>query len=232
MYHPPDWIRDGTSSGAVFHWDCRAEQFYVRAGCRTEPTRLRGPNCLLQSAQQFRVRSCVEVSKRYRVGCPNVNSSSRSTGELRHQRRTDPEQRATLEVHVKVRVFVVEDLHNIRVLLNDLLASRAGFEVVGTATTEAEANLWLEENSGEWDLVIADLILAQGSGISVVRRAVQSRNSGKVVVLSGYATEGIRKHLLELGVDRVFDKANTDEFVRWIETMDSPDASGPASGLR
>jgi DNA-binding NarL/FixJ family response regulator len=172
------------------------------------------------------------LSKRYRVGRPNGGLVIAFDGELRHQRRTDPEQRATLEVHVKVRVFVVEDLHNIRVLLNDLLSSRAGFEVVGAATTEAEANLWLEENSGGWDLVIADLILAQGSGISVVRRAVQSSHSGRVVVLSGYATEGIRKHLLELGVDRVFDKANTDEFVRWIETIDAPDASGPAPGPR
>jgi DNA-binding NarL/FixJ family response regulator len=135
-----------------------------------------------------------------------------------------------LEIHLKVRMFVVEDLHNIRVLLNDVLSSRAGFEVVGTATTEAEANLWLEENSGEWDLVIADLILAQGSGISVVRRAVQSRYPGRVVVLSGYATEGIRKHLLDLGVERVFDKANTDVFVRWIDTIDSPDATAPGSG--
>jgi DNA-binding NarL/FixJ family response regulator len=142
----------------------------------------------------------------------------------------DPEQRPALEIHLKVRVFVVEDLHNIRVLLNDLLSSRAGFEVVGSATTEAEANLWLEESGGEWDLVIADLILAQGSGISVVRRAVQSRHSGRVVVLSGYATEGIRKHLLDLGVDRVFDKANTDEFVRWIDTIALRDASGPAFG--
>jgi DNA-binding NarL/FixJ family response regulator len=117
---------------------------------------------------------------------------------------------------VKLRVFVVEDLHNVRVLLNDLLASRGAFEVVGFATTEAEANLWLEENRERWDLLIADLILAQGSGISVVRRAVQSTKSGKVVVLSGFATEGIRKHLLELGVARVFDKADTEEFVRWL----------------
>jgi hypothetical protein len=49
-----------------------------------------------------------------------------------------------------------------------------------------------------------------------VRRAVQSTKSGKVVVLSGYATEGIRRHLLELGVNRVFDKADTEEFVRWL----------------
>jgi DNA-binding NarL/FixJ family response regulator len=131
-------------------------------------------------------------------------------------RRPDPLAWATVEIHVKLRVFVVEDLHNVRVLLNDLLASRGAFEVVGFATTEAEANLWLEENRERWDLLIADLILAQGSGISVVRRAVQSTKSGKVVVLSGYATEGIRRHLLELGVNRVFDKADTEEFVRWL----------------
>lgn len=124
-----------------------------------------------------------------------------------------------LEIHVKLRVFVVEDLHNVRVLLNDLLASRGAFEVVGTATTEAEANLWLEENRDGWDLLIADLILAEGSGISVARRAAQSSRSGKVVVLSGFATEGIRKHLLELGVARVFDKANTEEFVRWLDDI-------------
>ena len=49
--------------------------------------------------------------------------------------------------------------------------------------------------------------------------AVQSTESGKVVVLSGFATEGIRKHLLELGVARVFDKANTEEFVRWLDDL-------------
>lgn len=129
---------------------------------------------------------------------------------------------------MKLRVFVVEDLHNVQVLLNDLLVSRGAFEIVGSATTEAEANLWLEENRDGWDLLIADLILAQGSGISVVRRAVQSTKSGKVVVLSGFATEGIRKHLLELGVVRVFDKANTEEFVRWLDATGGAGLAGRA----
>jgi DNA-binding NarL/FixJ family response regulator len=95
-------------------------------------------------------------------------------------------------------------------------------------TTEAEANLWLEENRERWDLLIADLILAEGSGISVVRRGVQLTESGKVVVLSGFATEGIRKHLLELGVARVFDKADTEEFVRWLnEPTSQPSMRSP-----
>jgi hypothetical protein len=47
-----------------------------------------------------------------------------------------------------------------------------------------------------------------------------------VVVLSGFATEGIRKHLLELGVDRVFDKANTEEFVRWLDDIGGASSAG------
>lgn len=156
-----------------------------------------------------------------------VNSGQPGSKMSRPLRAAGSAGTASLEIHVKLRVFVVEDLHNVRVLLDDLLASRGAFEVVGTATTEAEANLWLEENRDRWDLLIADLILAQGSGISVVRRAVQSSKSGKVVVLSGFATEGIRKHLLELGVARVFDKANTEEFVRWLD-----DIGGAASAER
>jgi DNA-binding NarL/FixJ family response regulator len=120
---------------------------------------------------------------------------------------------------LKLRVFVVEDLHTVQKLLHDVLDARGVFEVVGTASTEAEANLWLEENPNGWDIIVADLILAQGSGISVVRRARLLTETGKVVVFSGYATGGVRDHLLRLGVDRVFDKANTDEFFAWLDEV-------------
>ena len=120
---------------------------------------------------------------------------------------------------MKLRVFVVEDLQTVQRLLHDVLDARGVFAVVGTASTEAEANLWLEENPHGWDIIVADLILAQGSGISVVRRARLLAETGKVVVFSGYATEGVRDHLLRLGVDRVFDKANTDEFFAWLDEI-------------
>jgi DNA-binding NarL/FixJ family response regulator len=137
-----------------------------------------------------------------------------------------------LEKDVKLRVFLVEDLHNVQAFLNELLDSRGVFEVVGTATTEAEANLWLDENRNGWDIVVADLILAQGSGISVVRRARQLTESGKVAVLSGFASDGIRKHLLELGVDEVFDKANTDAFIRWLDQVGGvPERDASAASL-
>lgn len=117
----------------------------------------------------------------------------------------------------KVRVFFVEDLVPAQALLHDLLqANGESYEVVGTSTTEAEANDWLAGNLGAWDMVITDLVLAQGNGISVARRARQLHATARVVVLSGYATPGICKHLLDLGADRVFDKADMAGFVQWL----------------
>lgn len=50
---------------------------------------------------------------------------------------------------MELRVFVVEDLQRMRGLLDELFTSLGGIRVVGSAGTEAEAKLWLEENRGE-----------------------------------------------------------------------------------
>ena len=68
-----------------------------------------------------------------------------------------------------IKVFLVEDMKHLQGLISDLLESLGDFKLIGTATTEAEANWWLGENLGSWDLAIIDLVLEQGSGISVVR---------------------------------------------------------------
>jgi two-component system, OmpR family, response regulator len=116
-----------------------------------------------------------------------------------------------------VRVFLVEDLPAMRDLLVDLFSSTGKHQVVGTASTEAEANLWLSEFSDQWDLLVVDLILAQGSGLGVVPRARTRRPDGEVVVLTAFATPGIERHLRAQGVNAVFDKADTPAFVAWLE---------------
>jgi two-component system OmpR family response regulator len=116
-----------------------------------------------------------------------------------------------------LRVFLVEDLQTIRSLMNELFASIGGLRVVGTAGTEAEARLWLDDHVGDWDLAIVDLVLEQGSGFGVVRHAGEHRQRGKVVVFSSYASAGIREHCLRAGADAVFDKAQTEAFIRWID---------------
>ena len=126
-----------------------------------------------------------------------------------------------------LRVFLVEDLQRMRGLLEDLFASIGGFSVVATAATEAEANLWLSDHPGGWDVAIVDLVLEQGAGMNVIRRCKEDPAGGRVVVFSSYATPGVRQHCLELGADAVFDKGQTREFIAWFGDLTSRENSGP-----
>lgn len=105
-----------------------------------------------------------------------------------------------------VKLLLVEDLPQMQGVVLDLLGTVGDFELVHAASTEAEANLWLDENPGQWDLAVIDLILEQGTGLGVVARARERPAGSKVVVFSDYATEGIRKHCLKLGADAAFQK--------------------------
>lgn len=105
-----------------------------------------------------------------------------------------------------VKLLLVEDLPQMQGVVLDLLATVGDFELAHAVSTEAEANLWLDENRGRWDLAVIDLILEQGTGMGVVARARERPAGSKVVVFSDYATEGIRKHCLKLGADAAFQK--------------------------
>lgn len=120
---------------------------------------------------------------------------------------------------VTIAVFLVEDLRQVEGALTDYLSSLGDFRVVATARTEAEANHWLEEHPGEWDALILDLVLDQGSGMNVISRARAQPGAGKIAAFSGYASEGIRQHCLALGADAVFDKAETAALAAWLRDV-------------
>jgi two-component system, OmpR family, response regulator len=121
---------------------------------------------------------------------------------------------------MELRVFLVEDLQSSRILMKELFAVIGGLQVIGAATTEAEAKFWLDENAGAWDVAIIDLILEQGSGLGVIHQAKQSSSGrGTVVVLSSYASPGIREHCMKAGADAIFDKADPTAFVAWLRNL-------------
>jgi DNA-binding NarL/FixJ family response regulator len=124
-------------------------------------------------------------------------------------------------------VFLVEDLQRMRSLLGDLFSSMGGLRIVGSASTEAEAKLWLDDHPSGWDVAVIDLVLEQGSGMEVIRRCRTAEGGGKVVVFSSYATPGVRAHCLELGADAVFDKGDTGAFITWFRDLDAQENSGP-----
>ncbi|MBE7368099.1 response regulator transcription factor [Ramlibacter sp. HM2] len=116
-----------------------------------------------------------------------------------------------------------------RSLLIDLFSSTGRFQVMGTASTEAEANLWVEDFPDRWDVAIIDLVLAEGTGMNVIARAKRANPKGRVVVLSGFVSPAVDQHCRDMGAEEVFDKAYTDAFVRWLDGLEdlSPEGGAP-----
>ncbi len=125
-----------------------------------------------------------------------------------------------------VRVFLVEDMKHLRELMQDFLRALGDFLLVGTATTEAEALLWLDENPRGWDLLIADLVLEQGTGLGVVAKCRARPAGRKVVVLSDYVTPGIHRHCLALGADAAILKSDMPLFSAFCRQLAAP-SDGP-----
>ncbi|MES2399909.1 MAG: response regulator [Pseudomonadota bacterium] len=122
--------------------------------------------------------------------------------------------------------YIVEDSATIRENLISTLEEIAPVKVVGFAETEKEASLWLSMNNGNWQLAIVDLFLKEGSGLGVLK-GCQSRNAyQKVVVLTNYATDDIRRRCSELGSDAVFDKSNElDQLLEYCSSVTAANSS-------
>jgi two-component system, OmpR family, response regulator len=138
----------------------------------------------------------------YRADTLRNNLSRNSVGTLRVT------ERRILKDSVGLRTFIVEDNPTIRENLVAALQELAGIEAVGDADSEDSGVRWLHENAQSWDLAIVDIFLKQGSGLGVVGACQKRLDGQKIVVLSNYATQDIRRRCAQLHVDAVFDKSN------------------------
>lgn len=136
-----------------------------------------------------------------------------------------------------LKTYIVEDSPVIRENLIATLEELVPIEVVGTAEDEATAVQWLQGPDNRADLVIVDIFLKGGSGLGVLRSAqgfLKTPVDGlpcKLVVLSNYATQEIRRSCLSLGADRVFDKSNEiDALILYCGRLAEGEASSSAPG--
>lgn len=117
-------------------------------------------------------------------------------------------------------MLLVEDDRRVHDVVAKLLESIGDLKPVSTITTEAEANLWLQENPEGWDLAVIDLILEAGTGMGVLAKCRSWSRAGKAVVLSNYLSPAIEKHCLALGAVAVFHKAHDmDRFIQFCSTL-------------
>ncbi|HEY2258040.1 MAG TPA: response regulator, partial [Variovorax sp.] len=113
--------------------------------------------------------------------------------------------------------YLVEDNRTIRDNLIPALQELADAEVVGFAETEIEAVRWLASHGvGDWELLIVDLFLREGSGLGVLRGCRQRAGQQYAVVLSNFINADIRARCMALGADAVFDKSrDLDNFFEY-----------------
>ena len=115
-----------------------------------------------------------------------------------------------------LKAYIVEDNAVIRDNLVETLTELAGVQTVGYAETELGACTWLAQHPRDWQLLVVDLFLQQGSGLGVLRGCGQRSLQQRVVVLSNYATDEIRRRCLAGGADAVFDKSTElDQFLAY-----------------
>lgn len=139
-------------------------------------------------------------------------------------------ERRILKEPVGLRTFIVEDNPTIRENLVAALQELAGIESVGDADSEDSGVRWLHENPQSWDLAIVDIFLKQGSGLGVVGACQKRLNSQKIVVLSNYATQDIRRRCAQLHADAVFDKSNEiDGLIDFCRAQEAQLAQGRES---
>ena len=110
-----------------------------------------------------------------------------------------------------LRIFLVEDNVIIRENLASALAELANTTLCGCADGEKAAVAWLQANPDDWDLAIVDVFLKEGNGIGVVAGVKHRRADQKAVVLTNYASSGVREQCLKLRADAVFDKSHDIE---------------------
>jgi DNA-binding NarL/FixJ family response regulator len=134
-----------------------------------------------------------------------------------------------------LKTYIVEDSQVIRENLIATLEELVPVKVVGTAEDEKTAVQWLTQAGNHFDLAIVDIFLKSGSGLGVLRAAYALPQSGdgqrKLVVLSNFATQDMRRKCLELGAHKVFDKSNEiDALILYCGRLAAGHADGGDSG--
>ena len=124
------------------------------------------------------------------------------------------------------RVLVVEDHHDTGMLITMFL-SQQGYDVT-LAQTLSEA---LRELEHEWDVVLSDLGLADGSGLELAERArAMPKRPGKMIALTGYGTSTDRAASRAAGFDEHLVKPiDLNELLAALENPSGPGGGTPGT---
>lgn len=113
-------------------------------------------------------------------------------------------------------VIIVDDSFYMRTLLRNILID-AGYKVIGECATLESLMQEVEKHTP--DLFTLDMVLPDGSGISILEQLKVKFPNSKVVMLSAVSEESTISEALKLGADAYILKPFNEEKV--LEIVDS-----------
>lgn len=114
-----------------------------------------------------------------------------------------------------IRVVVVDDHALVRMGLTTLLGDRPDMEVVGEASTPAQALQVIQRL--EPDIVLMDIRMPGESGIEATRQIVQRFPQTRVIILTSYSDDGLVMRAIQAGaVGYVLKQADNDVLIHAI----------------
>ncbi len=106
-----------------------------------------------------------------------------------------------------LRILLIEDSRLLRDRLVGMLTVPGVLRVTGTAETEQEALDLIDAH--DYDALVVDVELRQGSGITAIRharKAYESRDQPLIIVLTNYSLPTVEQRCMSAGADHFLDK--------------------------
>ena len=123
-----------------------------------------------------------------------------------------------------IRVFLVDDVQELRLLVRIALEEDPEIEVVGEATNGREGVAGVEETQP--DVVLLDLSMPDMDGLEAIPLMRDSAPGSRLVVLSGHEAGRVSLEALDQGATRYLNKAADFEAIRAtvheVARMDPP----------
>lgn len=118
-----------------------------------------------------------------------------------------------------IKAVLVDDDEGLCECLIPVLKNLTDVRVVDVAQTPADAIGLMAKHEEEWELLILDIDLRNGSGLAVLDACKKRLTHQEVFVLTNMATRQVRSLCHDFGVDAVFDK--TTELDKFFERCKS-----------
>jgi DNA-binding NarL/FixJ family response regulator len=111
-----------------------------------------------------------------------------------------------------VRVFLCDDVAEIRVLMRFTLEEDSRIEVVGEAADGESGVAGVVETRA--DVILLDLSMPGMDGLEAIARLREVAPDTGIVVLSGFSAGRLREASLDAGADRYLEKGEPGEVIR------------------